>query len=87
VDRTNRTHPRTRTRFEGQSPSLIPLEKVETEPELMAGRCLQFPGVAGNADSAALVRQSFRNTDAEKRPRGGLEVLSGRFFCGCRSQA
>ena len=32
--------------------------------------------------SAALVRQSFRNTDAEKRPRGGLEVLSGRFSLG-----
>ena len=32
--------------------------------------------------SAALVRQSSRNTDAEKRPRGGLEVLSGRFSLG-----
>ena len=28
--------------------------------------------------TAALVRQSFRNTNAEKRPRGGLELLSGR---------
>ena len=26
----------------------------------------------------ALVRQSFRNADGEKRPRSGLEVLSGR---------
>jgi hypothetical protein len=33
-------------------------------------------------DSAALVRQSFRTTDAEKRPHGGLEVLSGRFSLG-----
>jgi hypothetical protein len=29
--------------------------------------------------SAALVRRSFRNADGEKRPRRGLEVLSGRF--------
>ena len=28
------------------------------------------------------MRQSFRNTDAEKRPRGGLEMLSGRFSLG-----
>jgi hypothetical protein len=34
-----------------------------------------------NPDSAALVRQSFWNADGEKRPRGGLEVLSGRFRC------
>jgi len=35
-----------------------------------------------DAQSDALVRQSFRNTNAEKRPRNGLEVLSGRFFLG-----
>jgi hypothetical protein len=37
--------------------------------------------------SAALVRQSFRNADAEKHPRGGLEVLSGRFSRGCLPRA
>jgi hypothetical protein len=31
-----------------------------------------------NPDSDALVRQSFRNAVGERRPRGGLEVLSGR---------
>jgi hypothetical protein len=37
--------------------------------------------------SAALVRQSFRNADAEKRPRGGLEVLSGRIYRQCLPRA
>jgi len=32
--------------------------------------------------SAALVRQPFRNAVGEKRPPGGLEVLSGRFSLG-----
>jgi len=35
----------------------------------------------------ALVRRSFRNADAEKRPCGGLEVLSGRSPYVCGSQA
>ena len=35
-----------------------------------------------NPDSTALVRQSCRNADAERRLRRGLEVLSGRFSLG-----
>jgi hypothetical protein len=31
---------------------------------------------------APLVRQSFQNAHGEKRPRGGLKVLSGRFSLG-----
>jgi hypothetical protein len=37
--------------------------------------------------SDAPVRQSFRNADAEKRPRGGLEVLSGRIYRRCFPRA
>jgi hypothetical protein len=40
-----------------------------------------------NPDSDALVRQSFRNAVGERRPRGGLEVLSGRFSRGCLPRA
>jgi len=36
--------------------------------------------------SAALVRQSF-GADGEKRPRGGLDVLSGRIYRRCFPRA
>jgi hypothetical protein len=37
--------------------------------------------------SDALVRQSFRNTDAEKRPRGGRRCFQGDFVVGAVPRA